>query len=354
MSVTRAPRGRARRLPRRRDLPPPATARAVARALEAHGVLDGRRAAARGRPLPAQAHHARPCAPAWPTCATASTINGAPARERRRRRSGSTTSAASRCAVGAGDGRPLPRNRTTGAFILIDEATNDTVGAGMIVEASGRERSPDVVWHVGALTRERALERPRACAAPRSGSPACRRPGKSTIAAARRGAPGRGRAARPTCSTATTCATASTATSASRAEDARRERAPHRRGRAPARRRRHGRAGVARLALRGATANARARSTPATSLPFLEVFVDTPLEECERRDPKGLYARARARRDHRLHRRRRPVRAPGRARRGRRLRQRRGRGGEGPSRARALAPPGGRGGPPRAGRGPRR
>jgi bifunctional enzyme CysN/CysC len=29
-------------------------------------------------------------------------------------------------------------------------------------------------------------------------------------------------------------------------------------------------------------------------LPFFEVFIDTPLEECERRDPKGLYARARA------------------------------------------------------------
>ena len=28
-------------------------------------------------------------------------------------------------------------------------------------------------------------------------------------------------------------------------------------------------------------------------LEFLEVFVDTPLQECERRDPKGLYARAR-------------------------------------------------------------
>ena len=27
---------------------------------------------------------------------------------------------------------------------------------------------------------------------------------------------------------------------------------------------------------------------------FLEVFVDTPLDECERRDPKGIYARARA------------------------------------------------------------
>lgn len=29
-------------------------------------------------------------------------------------------------------------------------------------------------------------------------------------------------------------------------------------------------------------------------LRFVEVFVDTPLEICERRDPKGLYARARA------------------------------------------------------------
>ena len=28
------------------------------------------------------------------------------------------------------------RNRTTGAFILIDEATNDTVAAGMVLEAS--------------------------------------------------------------------------------------------------------------------------------------------------------------------------------------------------------------------------
>jgi adenylylsulfate kinase-like enzyme len=27
---------------------------------------------------------------------------------------------------------------------------------------------------------------------------------------------------------------------------------------------------------------------------FIEVFVDTPIEECVRRDPKGLYARAKA------------------------------------------------------------
>jgi bifunctional enzyme CysN/CysC len=27
---------------------------------------------------------------------------------------------------------------------------------------------------------------------------------------------------------------------------------------------------------------------------FIEVFVDTPIEECIRRDPKGLYAKAKA------------------------------------------------------------
>ncbi len=30
---------------------------------------------------------------------------------------------------------PYARNRTTGSFILIDESTNDTVAAGMIVSA---------------------------------------------------------------------------------------------------------------------------------------------------------------------------------------------------------------------------
>ena len=29
-------------------------------------------------------------------------------------------------------------------------------------------------------------------------------------------------------------------------------------------------------------------------VPFIEVFVDTPIELCEQRDPKGLYAKARA------------------------------------------------------------
>ncbi len=39
----------------------------------------------------------------------------------------------------------------------------------------------------------------------------------------------------------------------------------------------------------------RARAVHAEAgLPFLEVFVDTPIELCEQRDPKGLYAKARA------------------------------------------------------------
>jgi bifunctional enzyme CysN/CysC len=32
----------------------------------------------------------------------------------------------------------------------------------------------------------------------------------------------------------------------------------------------------------------------AADLPFFEVFVDTPIDVCEQRDPKGLYAKARA------------------------------------------------------------
>lgn len=43
------------------------------------------------------------------------------------------------------------------------------------------------------------------------------------------------------------------------------------------------------------TGRDRARAAHAAAgVAFLEVFVDTPIEECERRDPKGLYAKARA------------------------------------------------------------
>jgi adenylyl-sulfate kinase len=41
-------------------------------------------------------------------------------------------------------------------------------------------------------------------------------------------------------------------------------------------------------------ARARARQLhDCDGIPFVEVWVSTPLEECERRDPKGLYSRAR-------------------------------------------------------------
>jgi len=109
---------------------------------------------------------------------------------------------------------PLPvddyrRNRTTGSFILVDEGTNDTVGAGMIVEtitnggapADASGRSPNVVWSEGGLTRDerwRTLGQKGATVPPRSSSTSSRAGGW------------------PTGSTATTCATGSTATSASR------------------------------------------------------------------------------------------------------------------------------------------
>ncbi len=35
-------------------------------------------------------------------------------------------------------------------------------------------------------------------------------------------------------------------------------------------------------------------SSDGKGLPFLEIFVDASLDECERRDPKGLYKKARA------------------------------------------------------------
>lgn len=48
-------------------------------------------------------------------------------------------------------------NRDSGAFILIDEATNDTVGAGTVIEARevkpGTHPRTDIRWHPSALDR---------------------------------------------------------------------------------------------------------------------------------------------------------------------------------------------------------
>ena len=47
-------------------------------------------------------------------------------------------------------------------------------------------------------------------------------------------------------------------------------------------------------AVEGSFRTTRLGSLPMEHQEFIEVFVDTPLEECEKRDPKGLYKKARA------------------------------------------------------------
>ena len=187
------------------------------------------------------------------------------------------------------------RNRTTGSFILVDEASNDTVGAGMIVEAitngtSGGTRSPNVTWQEGGLTREerwRALGQ-RGATVWLTGLPAS---GKSTIAAAlEQHLVARGRSAyRLDGDNLRHGLNGNLGFSAEdRAENVRRT------------------AHVARLFADSGAISIVALVSPYLSdraaarqfhdelgLDFVEVFVDTPIEECERRDPKGLYARAR-------------------------------------------------------------
>ncbi len=190
------------------------------------------------------------------------------------------------------------RNRTTGSFILVDEATNDTVGAGMIVETitngssgEGTSRSPNVVWHEGGLTREerwRTLGQ-KGATVWLTGLPAS---GKSTIAAAlEQQLVARGRLAyRLDGDNLRHGLNGNLGFSAEdRAENVRRT------------------AHVARLFADAGTIAIASLVSPYVSdraaarashdeleLDFVEVFVDTPLEECERRDPKGLYAKARS------------------------------------------------------------
>jgi bifunctional enzyme CysN/CysC len=192
------------------------------------------------------------------------------------------------------------RNRVTGSLIVIDEATNDTVAAGVILdtevegqESSGpqTERSPNVRWQGSRVTRERRWQELGHGGATLwfTGLPGA---GKSTVAAAveerllelgrpaflldgdnlRHGLNGD-----------------LGFDEVARTENVRRT------------------AHVARLLAESGTVAlvslvspyAADRRTAAAlhsgeDLEFIEVFVDAPLELCEQRDPKGLYARARA------------------------------------------------------------
>jgi bifunctional enzyme CysN/CysC len=193
------------------------------------------------------------------------------------------------------------RNRVTGSLIVIDQATNETVGAGVILDTEveiddGGDlqttgRSPNVRWQGTRMTRGRRWQTLGHGGATIwfTGLPGA---GKSTIAAAveerlvlagqpaflldgdnlRHGLNG----------------------DLGFDEQARRENV---------RRTAH----VARLLAESGTIALVSLVSPyaadreaaaalhlADELEFIEIFVDAPLEVCERRDPKGLYARARA------------------------------------------------------------
>ncbi|WP_336157805.1 adenylyl-sulfate kinase [Amycolatopsis sp. VC5-11] len=180
---------------------------------------------------------------------------------------------------------PYARNRPTGGFLLVDEHSGDTVGAGMITGPSAT--APNVVWHPAAVSRNERATRGRTVWL--TGLSAS---GKSSVAVElerRLVASGRpaylldGDNLRHGLNGDLGFAPAQ------RAENIRRV------------------AEVAKLfADAGVVAvvslispyqadRELARTVHETAgLPFLEVFVDTPLEVCEDRDPKGMYAKARA------------------------------------------------------------
>jgi bifunctional enzyme CysN/CysC len=190
---------------------------------------------------------------------------------------------------------PYRRNTITGAFILVDEHSNETVGAGIIREA--REVKPpaqarrDVTWHPSAFDRRerwRALGQ-RGATVWLTGLPAS---GKSTIAVAlERQLVDSGRIAYLIDG------------------DNIRHGLSDDLGFAPGDRAEHARrvGQVARLFADAGVVSVVSLVSPlrsdrqvprqlhdAAGLPFIEVHVDTSVEECARRDPKGLYARARA------------------------------------------------------------
>ena len=190
---------------------------------------------------------------------------------------------------------PYVHNRETGSFILIDEGSNETVAAGVIRSAReveiGRAIRRDVTWHPSALDRDDrwlAIDQ-RGWTVLLTGLSAS---GKSTIAVAleRR--------------------LVESGQSAYLLDgDNIRHGLSEDLGFTPAERTEHIRrvGQVARLMADAGTIAVVSLISPLAAdrdhlrhahqqanLPFLEVFVDTPVEECERRDPKGLYARARA------------------------------------------------------------
>ena len=183
---------------------------------------------------------------------------------------------------------PYRRNRATGGFILVDPATNNTVAAGMILGAEQANVS-NVVWHANAVVAARPAGS-RGLTVWLTGLSGS---GKSTVAVEVEQQAGGAPAGPPTCSTATTCATGSTPIWASAPPTGPKTSAASARWPAsspmPAWWR-----WCRWSAPTGSTGTGCGPCTTSAGLRFVEVFVDTPLEVCEARDPKGMYARARA------------------------------------------------------------
>ena len=182
---------------------------------------------------------------------------------------------------------PYDENRDTGGFILIDRHSNATVAAGMI--RFGLRRAANTYFQAFEVTKT-ARAQPQ-CA--EAGAAVVHRPVGRRQIDHRRSIWKRSSmrsASTPSCSTATMSATASIAISASpkadRVENIRRV------------------AEVAKLFVEAGLITLvsfispfRAEREMARELvapgEFVEIFVNTPLEACERRDPKGLYKKAR-------------------------------------------------------------
>ena len=186
-------------------------------------------------------------------------------------------------------------NRDSGAFILIDETSNETIGAGTIVEPRevkpGAQTRNDIRWHPSALDRAHrwSATGQRGATIWFTGLPAS---GKSTLAVAvERALVESGDVAYLLDGDNIRHGLSDDLgfSAGDRAENIRRvghltQLFAH--------------AGVVALAslvspLKSDREIARALSD-AAKLPFIEVYICTSVEECEKRDPKGLYAKARS------------------------------------------------------------
>jgi bifunctional enzyme CysN/CysC len=190
---------------------------------------------------------------------------------------------------------PYADNRDSGAFILIDETSNETVGAGTITEAReikpGAQTRNDIRWHPSSLDRDYRWQKTgqRGATIWFTGLPAS---GKSTVAVAvERALVESGEVAylldgdnlRHGLSDDLGFSAGDRAENIRRVGHLTRLLAD---------------AGVVALAslvspLKSDREIARTLNE-AAKLPFIEVYIATSVAECEKRDPKGLYARARA------------------------------------------------------------